>query len=77
MYSFKPAIRPGPEHTDTASMQSTQVLAPDELPALTLYVRLSNECAGLSKILLILGRLRRLLPGPKSDSVENPLRALF
>eukprot|EP01049_Picozoa_sp_SAG25_P016223 SAG25_NODE_3631_length_1017_cov_122.092593_1_plen_233_part_10 len=33
-------------------------------------------CAGLSKILLILGRLRRLLPGPKSDSVENALSSL-
>jgi hypothetical protein len=31
------------------------------------------ECAGLSKILLILGRLRRFLPGPKLDSVENAL----
>jgi hypothetical protein len=34
-------------------------------------------CAGLSKILLILGRLRRLLPGPKSDSVEIDATALF
>jgi hypothetical protein len=30
-------------------------------------------CAGLSKILLILERLRRFLPGPKLDSVENAL----
>jgi hypothetical protein len=36
-----------------------------------------KKCAGLSKILLILGRLRRLLPGPKLDSVENPLSSLF
>ena len=37
------------------------------------------KCAGLSKILLILERLlvRRFLPGPKLDSVENALTALF
>jgi hypothetical protein len=29
------------------------------------------------KFHMILGRLRRFLPGPKSDSVENPLPALF
>jgi hypothetical protein len=33
-------------------------------------------CAGLSKILLILGRLRRFLPGPKSDR-EITSTALF
>jgi hypothetical protein len=35
------------------------------------------RCAGLSKILLILGRLRRFLPGPKLDSVQITSRALF
>jgi hypothetical protein len=29
------------------------------------------------KFHMILGRLRRLLPGPKLDSVENPLSSLF
>jgi hypothetical protein len=34
-------------------------------------------CAGLSKILLILGRLRRFLPGPKLDSVQIASPSLF
>jgi hypothetical protein len=37
----------------------------------------AGQCAGLSKILLILGRLRRFLPGPKLDSVQITSRALF
>eukprot|EP01047_Picozoa_sp_COSAG01_P086715 COSAG01_NODE_19626_length_999_cov_7.805556_1_plen_187_part_00 len=49
--------------------------APAPYPGSTLQKM--RGCAGLSKILLILGRLRRLLPGPKSDSVENPLPSLF
>eukprot|EP01049_Picozoa_sp_SAG25_P021724 SAG25_NODE_8234_length_431_cov_0.939940_1_plen_77_part_00 len=38
---------------------------------------MQSQCAGLSTILLILERLRRLLPGLKLDSVENALTAFF